>query len=207
MLVCAVCIPRNSQNECTVLLFIFIQLFLHLLFFAYFPCVHPLMWPFIIKYLVVCITFPTFDVEKKHYPKALLFLPLFSLPVLSQEAKSQPHTQIEIHSHTSLCVKRCDGLQQSNNISWVPAGCEEPEPFKFVGENRSLCLFLSLLSSPLLSNESHTVPNLLWHTLIQRITNTHQGLLIKKETHSSISYSYLSLEARRRLEPISDDTG
>lgn len=63
------------------------------------------------------------------------------------------------HTHTKLCVGGCDGLQQSNNISWVPAGCEETQPFKFVGENSSLCLFPSSLS-PSLIYESRSVPNL-----------------------------------------------
>lgn len=63
------------------------------------------------------------------------------------------------HTHTKLCVGGCDGLQQSNNISWVPAGCEQTQPFKFVGENSSLCLFLSSLSHSLIY-ESRSVPNL-----------------------------------------------
>lgn len=94
--------------------------------------------------------------KKSHHLKAP-FLYFFSLPLSSHEAMSQLYTQTQTHSHTSLCVKRCDGLQQSNNISWVPAGCEKPEPFKFVGENCARCLFLSALSSTLLCNESRSV--------------------------------------------------
>lgn len=125
------------------------------------------------QFINICTKKWNTSIALLHHPKDLLSFSLSTAPLLSLEAKSQLNTQIHIHIHMSWCVKRCDGLQQSNNISWVPAGCEEPEPFKFVGENSSLCLFLSLLSFPLLSNESHSVPNLLWHTLIQRDTHTH----------------------------------
>ena len=74
-------------------------------------------------------------------------------------------------THTSPSVKSSDGLQQSNNISWVPDGWEEPKPFNFVEEKGSLCLFLSplpfsfSLRTALPSLMTHTVPIPPCHTL------------------------------------------
>lgn len=121
----------------------------------------------------------------------------FSVSSLTAIARGQVPTAHPI-TNTPKKVPVCQKMWWITTIKQYfmsPSWLQAAEPFKFVRESSSLCLFLSPLSSPFLSDESHSVPNTETHSDPKTHINTLESLLIKSRyIESVLVYSLFWLE-------------